>query len=187
MSNNATSFRLSVISMLHAKGFSIFGGAVRDILSGEFNSSDWSGDIDALSYYGANKVSELVMEFLHPQSAFMLCAAEQLSENLTRLTLSSKDLSNKIQVDLVSGQLNSYNYGCGFADDEREFLDLDVNGLQLTPYGIALAGSAVNVGVSFLDVLANIRSKQFRVLKALNGKRIEKVRKLEAAGWVQVG
>ena len=185
MSNSTITFRQSVISTLHAYGFSIFGGAVRDILSGDFFSPDWSGDLDAINYGGIDKTTKLLMMFLNPQSPFVVLSAEEVATNFVRLTLSSKDLSNEIQVDLVTGKISSYSYGCGMAEeDERDFLDLDVNGLKLAPTGIYWR-DARQVG-NLMDVLNNIRHKQFRVLKALNGKRIEKMRKLEAAGWVQI-
>lgn len=187
MSNSAITFRQFVISWLHANGFNIFGGAVRDIVSGEFFSPEWSGDIDAISYCHSDKIGRLVMSLLHPNTSIKVVSVEQLAENLTRLIISDME-SNKLQLDLVNGKINSYNYGCGFADaeDERDFLDLDVNGLQLGASGIFLRNDTSDNKLNLLDVLVNIQKKKFRVLKALNDKRIIKMRKLEAAGWTQV-
>lgn len=184
--SNSLFFRTTVVEYLLQQGYTLFGGAVRDLLSGDFYSSDWDGDLDVLVFNSRLKIDSLLLGFLRPGSVVGLQSLEEISSSVKRAILFHRDREETIQVDFVDKDgVFTYNNYTGESETEGEFLDLDVNGLVMGRYGISLREDVMRShhGITVFGVLKNIKNKQFFVLKSLSEKREAKAKKLTTRGW----
>lgn len=184
--SNSLFFRNAMVSSLMNSGFSLFGGAVRDMISGDFFKPEWSGDLDFLVQKEQRvHLADVMINFLAPNAQFRIQSVE-VTGQLSRVLFSFND--EQLQCDFVSciGNNIGYDY-TGIYHDDREFLDLDVNGLVMWSNGaITLRSDVMHKNLTVHKILEHIANRQFHGQKELNSKRYEKAVALVNRGWTWI-
>lgn len=154
----------------------LFGGAVRDMFTGEFYSEDWKGDFDVTPYSYADfqpALNNLLANSVRNRLAFKIVDVLEEHPTLCKMLISYKD--KQFKLDLVANPEMNYD---GTIDDP--LIDIDVNGLMYNRTGMFVRGDC---NVPFTTILEHIRAGEFMILKELSDTRRAKVIKLLHSGW----